>query len=211
MTALLLLHGIATFPSVYSFLVPPLFRSTCVKPLFVSTSNRNRGERTDIRHAKDQKININSYNFNFDGLGENIIVDPSLNQQRLKSSINCEHFNECAGCVVNESVGEVEVIKSAKLYFSTEDKSGLNAYDDFYKVVIPSSLTQWRSQAKLAVAPKSGTGTWKRDGCVFGLFERASHKVRGGHSNEIVMPSTTIMDKFVKRFIFLPNFKFNIN
>ncbi len=54
-------------------------------------------------------------------------------------------------------------------------------YDDdefppeFYKVVIPSPLHQWRTQAKLAVAP---TSTWNRSaGCSIGLYARNSHDV----------------------------------
>eukprot|EP00934_Nitzschia_sp_Nitz4_P001301 Nitzschia sp. Nitz4//scaffold54_size114964//8650//10317//NITZ4_003833-RA/size114964-augustus-gene-0.14-mRNA-1//-1//CDS//3329554297//1301//frame0 len=67
---------------------------------------------------------------------------------------------------------------------------------DFYKIAIPKKPTQWRSQARLVVAPKpsSYTGTnnspssmrkprgkdtsfWSRDGCRFGLYQRRSHHI----------------------------------
>ena len=45
-----------------------------------------------------------------------------------------------------------------------------------YPVVIPSPVTGWRTQAKLAVANRSAS-SWKNDGCVFGLYERGSHQL----------------------------------
>jgi 23S rRNA (uracil1939-C5)-methyltransferase len=47
--------------------------------------------------------------------------------------------------------------------------------DGFYKVVVPSDITKWRTQAKLVVAPKSSS--WSKDGCSFGLYQRGSHDV----------------------------------
>ncbi len=121
-------------------------------------------------------------------MAQSIIADEELNQRRKQNSIDCKHFQDgkCAGCVVNSHVEDVDIVKSAKLYFSSSSirnyhtstsknhQKGDDNDDDFYKVVIPSPLTQWRTQAKLAVAPKS---SWGRDGCIFGLFERGSHKV----------------------------------
>lgn len=49
--------------------------------------------------------------------------------------------------------------------------------DDFYKVVIPSGVTQWRTQAKLAVAPASDNAWSRQAGCRFGLYQRGSHVV----------------------------------
>ena len=78
------------------------------------------------------------------------------------------------------------IIQSAKLYFSSLSvqkhilpsklhPQSLYEEEDFFKVRIPSSVTGWRSQAKLAAAPKS---TWSRDsGANIGLYARASHKV----------------------------------
>lgn len=115
-----------------------------------------------------------------------------VNEERLLSPINCEHFGTCPGCVVNEKVGDVDVIKSAKLYFSStavrrrrmdanmkykeqDDIMVEEGDDEFYQVVVPSPLKGWRTQAKLAVAPKSST--WGKDGCSFGLYARGTHKV----------------------------------
>ena len=112
-----------------------------------------------------------------------------VNRQRLQDSIGCPHFGECPGCVVDNQVGSVDIIESAKLYFSSTSvrkdradviEQGLEwsteEHDDgFYKVVVPSDITGWRTQAKLAVAPKSSS--WANDGCQFGLFQRGTHNV----------------------------------
>lgn len=112
-----------------------------------------------------------------------------VNQQRLESSIGCEHFGSCPGCVVEENVGDVEIVESAKRYFSStavrrkridviesgEDWVVEDTDDGFYKVVVPSDIIQWRTQAKLVVAPKSSS--WAKDGCRFGLYQRRSHDV----------------------------------
>jgi 23S rRNA (uracil1939-C5)-methyltransferase len=113
-----------------------------------------------------------------------------VNQARLDGAINCEHFDVCAGCVVNERVGEVDVIQSAKRYFSStavrknrvdvqengEDWVVEEQDDGFYKVVVPTGITEWRTQAKLVVAAKSSS--WANAGCVFGLYKRGSHHVQ---------------------------------
>ena len=52
---------------------------------------------------------------------------------------------------------------------------------DFYQTIIPSAITEWRTQAKLAVQPKSKWG----NGCHFGLYERHTHKV-------VPIPSCTV-------------------
>lgn len=112
-----------------------------------------------------------------------------INDKRLEGAINCEHFGTCPGCVVNDSVGDIEIIESAKRYFSStsirrkradvietgEDWVIEDTDDGFYKVVVPSSITQWRTQAKLVAAPKSSS--WAKDGCNFGLYKRRSHDV----------------------------------
>jgi len=126
--------------------------------------------------------------------------DGALNRRRIEDDeIGCEHFDEgCSGCVVSTGVGrDIGVLKSAKLYFSStavrrrrldvmragmqgqSRSSGESNNDDvgdgFYKVVIPSPVTGWRTQAKLAVAPKSSS--WSKDGCSFGLYRRGTHSI----------------------------------
>jgi tRNA/tmRNA/rRNA uracil-C5-methylase (TrmA/RlmC/RlmD family) len=105
------------------------------------------------------------------------------------SSIDCPHFGTCPGCVVNTNIQDIDVIESAKLYFSSQsvqkhvilhNRNDRKTYfheqqDEFYKVIIPSSITSWRTQAKLAVAP---TSTWSRSsGATIGLYARHSHDV----------------------------------
>jgi len=117
------------------------------------------------------------------------VVPTKINAERLSGSLGCEHFGKCPGCVVDERVADTEIVRSAKRYFSSPfvrknrlDPNQGTMYDSqesmkddgFYRVVVPSPLTQWRTQAKLAVAPKS---SWGRDGCVFGLYERGTHDV----------------------------------
>mmetsp|Transcript_4105 Transcript_4105/g.8013 ORF Transcript_4105/g.8013 Transcript_4105/m.8013 type:complete len:721 (-) Transcript_4105:87-2249(-) len=128
------------------------------------------------------------------------IHQKSSSQSSSSDSINCPHFGTCPGCVVDTNVDQVDIIQSAKLYFSStsiqkhvsffsrrggpsmhhRDNRRYYDYDDFspeefYKVVIPSSLHQWRTQAKLAVAP---TSTWNRSaGCSIGLYARNTHNV----------------------------------
>ena len=110
-------------------------------------------------------------------------------EDRRIASIACEHFGQCSGCVKDDQVAETEIIQSAKLYFSStavraarhdvisqgKERSVEDKDDGFYKVVIPSEVKGWRTQAKLAVAPKSSS--WLRDGCEFGLYQRGSHTV----------------------------------
>ncbi len=112
-----------------------------------------------------------------------------VNRQRLQTAICCEHFGACPGCVVEEKVGDIEIIESAKRYFSStavrrkrldvmesgEDWVIEDMDDGFYEVVVPSNIVQWRTQAKLVAAPKSSS--WAKDGCRFGLYKRRSHDV----------------------------------
>ena len=114
------------------------------------------------------------------------------NQERLDGSIGCEHFEKCSGCAVDGNVAAVDRIKAAQQFFSSTAvrrkrtdviEEGLEwAYPDtgygdgFYKLVVPSKLTGWRTQAKLVVSSK--TSAWsKRGGCIFGLYLRGTHKV----------------------------------
>ena len=124
-----------------------------------------------------------------------------INQQRLEKAINCEHFGSCPGCVVNDNVGEVEIIESAKRYFSStgvrrkrldvmesgEDWVVEEMDDGFYDVIVPSDVIQWRTQAKLVVAPKSSS--WAKDGCRFGLYKRRSHDVMDIPNCQVHHPS----------------------
>jgi 23S rRNA (uracil1939-C5)-methyltransferase len=110
-----------------------------------------------------------------------------VNDQRLLQPIDCQHFGSCPGCTVNDRVGQVDIVRSAARFFSSTairknrldvERSGddwvIEAEDDgFYQVVVPSNVKQWRTQAKLVVAPKSSS--WAKDGCVFGLYQRGSH------------------------------------
>jgi len=112
----------------------------------------------------------------------------SLTKLLSDESIGCEHFGKCPGCSFDSNVCNIPIVNSAKLYFSS---SALQKYrskntDESFKVIVPSSLTHWRTQAKLAVAPKS---SWGRDGCIFGLYERGSHRVMAIPNCKVHHPS----------------------
>jgi len=116
--------------------------------------------------------------------------DYYIQQERQTSSIECPHFGTCPGCVREANIAEIDIIESAKLFFNSpsvqkhilrDNRRYNNYYDDdedddsFYQIKIPSPITQWRTQAKLAVAPAS---SWSRAaGCKIGLYQRYSHDV----------------------------------
>ena len=119
--------------------------------------------------------------------------DGEVNEERLygtAGNIVCEHFEACPGCVVDRNVGQVDIIRSAARFFSSTairknrldvERSGENwvveeEEDGFYEVVVPTDTSQWRTQAKLVAASKSG-GQWDKDGCIFGLYKRGTHQV----------------------------------
>lgn len=107
-------------------------------------------------------------------------------EPQFTAAIDCPHFGTCPGCVVNSTVADIDIIQSAKLYFSSLsvqkhimpsklNQQNLYEEEDFFKIRVPSSITEWRSQAKLAVAPAN---TWSRAaGASIGLYARNSHKV----------------------------------
>lgn len=105
-----------------------------------------------------------------------------INGQRLAQDIACPHFEKCSGCSVPGRVDQVDIVESARRFFSstlvqskrTAPRRG-GPDDADYPVVVPSPLARWRTQAKLAVAPKSST--WARDGFVLGLYGRGTHNV----------------------------------
>ena len=106
---------------------------------------------------------------------------PEIVSHRKKGSISCIHFDECSGCSVNENVADTNVIQSATSFFSSPwirqklMKQHRKDEGAFYKVEVPSPLTGWRTQAKLAVTSRSST--WTKDGLKFGLYRRRSHQV----------------------------------
>jgi len=165
--------------------------------LFASTRSDGRGKKSSIRKPniknKVKKKRPKSSYQNKEPEPRPVLTDYAdnrnewTNDERLTAAIDCPHFDACPGCVVNDHVGNVDIIKSAKLFFSSTavrkrrldvspDKLVVEESDDgFYQVVIPSPVTEWRTQAKLAVAPKSSS--WAKDGCAFGLFRRGTHSV----------------------------------
>jgi 23S rRNA (uracil1939-C5)-methyltransferase len=149
--------------------------------------SNNRGQRR--RPEPEPRPVLTDYDFQ---------RDPRINQARLTDSIGCEHFGTCPGCVVDKKVGTVDIIKSAKFFFSStavrkrrldvksDDVVTEESDDGFYQVVIPAPLTGWRTQAKLAVASRGSA--WE-PGCSFGLYSRGTHNVLEIPSCEVHHPS----------------------
>mmetsp|Transcript_3958 Transcript_3958/g.5713 ORF Transcript_3958/g.5713 Transcript_3958/m.5713 type:complete len:557 (-) Transcript_3958:67-1737(-) len=159
-------------------LLPVAGLSTGPKPK--PRGQRRKQSSTSKYQGKKGKNGLN--------LGRKVGIDLTRTDKkgRISDAIDCEHFADCPGCVVNKGVDKVDKIKSAKLFFSStfirkrrldvhEDNIVNESFDDdFYKVVVPSDLQGWRTQAKLAVAPRSSS--WGR-GCTLGLYERGTHSV----------------------------------
>lgn len=179
-----------TVPQQNPYSTPTALHSTARRP------NRQQGDkkgdssrRPRSRPEPKPRPVITDYDFN---------RNPRINQARLTDSIGCIHFGTCSGCVVNSKVGAVDLIRSAKLFFSStairrkrldvhpDDAVTEESDDGFYKVVIPSALTGWRTQAKLAVAPRASA--WD-PGCSFGLYSRGTHTVLQIPSCEVHHPS----------------------
>lgn len=99
--------------------------------------------------------------------------------QRNKAHLNCPHFQSCPGCIAETNLATpspaIPILDSAQLYFqsSAVQQKAICPKSDFFNIVLPSEITKWRTQAKLAVQPKSNWGS----GCLFGLYEKNSHKV----------------------------------
>jgi 23S rRNA (uracil1939-C5)-methyltransferase len=106
-------------------------------------------------------------------------------RRRIDQSIaaDCQHFQTCSGCMVGKNVVRTNVVTAAQRYFANEryeatrEYSAMDDIDSSYPVAIPSPVTGWRTQAKLAVSNKSSS-SWKNTGCVFGLYEKGSHVVK---------------------------------
>ena len=115
---------------------------------------------------------------------------------------DCIHYETCSGCTIGRQIANTNVIRAAQRYFATERYDGgtmtstrtpptttnyksttpnsnhMNHDNKMssYPLVVPTPTTQWRTQAKLAVANKSKSA-WKNTGCIFGLYEKGSHTV----------------------------------
>ena len=102
---------------------------------------------------------------------------PSLtrNERRLRSrACDCAGCR-ATGCAVDEAVGDVEVVRSATQFFSSAAiaEHRVGGAEEGFHVVVPTETRGWRTQAKLAAAPRPGGG----DGCAFGLYARGTHEV----------------------------------
>lgn len=130
--------------------------------LFVGTQSSNQQQQPKGQRRRGPKKKNPNNRLEFDS-------------EDLTSSENVI-YEGCPGCTMRANVADVDVVESARLFFSSPSiqRHTLDNSDSDFKVIVPSEITHWRTQAKLAVAPKS---TWGRDGCVFGLYRRGSHEV----------------------------------
>ena len=155
-----------------------------------SVSGRGSGQSRPNRESKESirypQNNFGYYDDDDEYDYPNNNSGTMIQQQRMTNSIGCPLFGTCPGCVVDNYVADIDIIKSAQLYFSSSSvqkhilssSQSRGYYDDdddeFYKIKVPSSITQWRTQAKLAVAAEK---KWSRNACKIGLYQRNSHDV----------------------------------
>lgn len=158
-----------------------------------ATKNGRRSGQPRPNRQSNESIRYPDNNFGYYDDDDEYDDDRMIQQQRMTNSIGCPLFGTCPGCVVDKYVADIDIIKSAQLYFSSSSiqkhilsssrgrqsrgRSSDDGDDDeeFYKIKVPSSITQWRTQAKLAV---SSDKKWSRDsGCKIGLYQRNSHDV----------------------------------
>ena len=160
------------------------------------SSGRGSGQPRPNRQSKES-IRYPKNNFGYDDDDEydspNNNGDRMIQQQRMTNPIGCPLFGTCPGCVVDDYVADIDIVKSAQLYFSSGSiqkhissssrgrqsrgryYDGDDEDDEFYEIKVPSSITQLRTQAKLAVASDK---KWSRNaGCKIGLYQRHSHDV----------------------------------
>jgi len=159
-----------------------IFKSQLILAAFISTvfqfnlsesysidGNTNARKRT--RKNSNRRPNYQT----IQPIESNIEVPQSLTNARSQNPLNCPHFNDCPGCITKTKYDDVPTIQSAKLFFAKYSRSNdEEERRNFYKIVIPSDIHHYRTQAKLVVRSKS---TWGRNGCIFGLYERNSHDV----------------------------------
>ncbi len=81
---------------------------------------------------------------------------------RENKSLDCVHFQQCAGCVFEKTLDDFSLVREAKTFFFNK---GLEAVPVYY-----FGAHDWRTRAKLAVR-----GSLKNP--EIGLFEKNSHQV----------------------------------
>ena len=192
-----------------------------VSPMMARSTKGERGSGASRRKPTDSKPKMKREHSNKGGpvnrkrqppsprptvtnYQENMAV--GVNQRRLCEAINCEHFEQCSGCLVNSNIGDVSIIQSAKQYFSSpwiKQKTIRQPADnqkEFYKVVVPSPLKAWRTQAKLVAENKS---KWAKEGCTFGLYKQRTHQVVSIPNCEVHHPSINravqVLEKATRR------------
>lgn len=105
--------------------------------------------------------------------------DMEQNNRRNDETIasNCQHYESCGGCTVTNGIN-TPVVTAAQNYFATERYQGdsFDSDETAFPLVVPTTTTGWRTQAKLVAANKSES-TWMKEGCVFGLYQKGTHDV----------------------------------
>ncbi len=156
--------------------------------------SRSRGSTsssaTGRRNRRDVTANIIVHDDDDDDTLQRQLVQPQPLHTSMSSTINCPHFGECPGCITDTNVSDIDIMHSAQLYFSSSSvKRYIIAHNDnkneavnekeFYKIKIPSPITHWRTQAKLAVGPPSSSSKSRllQSGISIGLYRRNSHNI----------------------------------
>lgn len=80
--------------------------------------------------------------------------------------LQCEHFGACSGCFFRSGFTETPLMEDARVFFRRVAR-----YENF-NLGLATGIHDWRTQAKLAIAPLSKWG-----GCRIGLYEEGTHRV----------------------------------
>ena len=95
--------------------------------------------------------------------------------------LDCGHFDECSGCVVQSAFDDVAIVRRARALLEPELGRPLE--------VFLAAKTGWRAQARLAAAPsgsaavakkgksRRGGRNWRAGGVALGLYAAGSHTV----------------------------------
>lgn len=170
--------------------------------------SRSRGSTsssiTGRRNRRDVTANIIVHDDD-DTTLQRQLEQPQPLHTSMSSIINCPHFGECPGCITDTNVSDIDIIHSAQLYFSsssvkryiiahTDNKNEAVSEKEFYKIKIPSPITHWRTQAKLAVGPPSSSSKSRllQSGISLGLYRRNSHNILSIPQCQVHHPSINI-------------------
>ena len=79
---------------------------------------KGKGKRLNRKSTSDPSYRLERKTIPNDVVPTKQLWNYRANQERLVGSIGCEHFQTCSGCLVDNHIGNVGIIDSAKSFFS---------------------------------------------------------------------------------------------